>query len=471
MKDQLLGSGGTRAALGVFVACAAQFLIGVDGLAAAIALPTIQADLRVAVIDAQWVLTAFGLAFGGALLLGGRLGDLYGRRRLLVWGLAMFGGGSLLAGLAPGLTVLTAARAVQGLGAAGAVPAALALIGSLFPPGPARARALAMLAATTSMGVITGLLIGGVIIDLLGWRWVFLLMVPLAGIAALAAPRVLPEVRAVGPSGRPDVVGAVLVTGGLMGVLFGLTRVERHGITAVATVVPLLAGVALLTAFAGWERRVAVPLVRFEILRVRSLRVATLGAGANSIAFTSVVYIGTLYLQNVLGYRPLHAGLALLPVDVVAFVVALLVGRAAARRSPRALLAGAFTLTVLALLWLARAPVPAGYLRDIMAPLVVLGGSLSVAFVVLTQEAVAEVEPDDTGVASGIFETANHLFGGAIGVALYATVLTATASSTGDVAGYRAAFLAAAALATLGVLAASQARPRRTDQQRVRAAG
>jgi EmrB/QacA subfamily drug resistance transporter len=449
----------------VLVACAAQFLIGVDGLAVAIALPTVQADLDVAVIDAQWVLTAYGLAFGGALLLGGRLGDLYGRRRLLVWGLVTFAAGLLLGGTAPGLATLIAARAVQGLGAAAAVPAALALIGSVFPPGPARTRALAILAAMASVGVITGLLTGGVITDLLGWRWVFLLMAPLAVIAALAAPRVLPEARADGPPARPDAPGAALVTGGLIAVLFGLTRVERHGLASISTVVPLLTGLALLVAFVGWERRSPAPLVRFEILRGRSLRAATLGVGINAIAFTSIVYVGTLYLQNALGYRPLQAGLALLPVDGVAFVVALLVSHTAARRPPRALLAGSFTVTALALLWLARAPVPASYPRDIMAPLVLLGASLSVAFVVLTQEAVAEVEPDDTGIASGIFETANHLFGGAIGVALYATVLTSVASDGGGPAGYRAAFLAATALAAFGLLSAWQARGRRPGRQ------
>jgi MFS family permease len=183
-------------ALGVVVACAAQFLVGVDGLAVAIALPAIQDDLRVAPIDAQWVLTAFGLAFGGALLIGGRLGDLYGRRRLLTWGMALFAAGSLPAGLAPGLLVLAGARALQGVGAAAAVPAALALIGSMIPPGPARTRALSLLASMAAVGVMTGLLVGGLLTQLLGWRSVFLVLAPVAAVSAAAAPRVLPEARA-----------------------------------------------------------------------------------------------------------------------------------------------------------------------------------------------------------------------------------------------------------------------------------
>jgi MFS family permease len=453
---------GRGTALGVLVACAAQFLIGADGLAVAVALPALQSDLAVAPIDAQWVLTAYGLAFGGALLLGGRLGDLYGRRRLLVCGMAAFAAGSLLAGLSPSLPVLIGARVVQGLGSAAAVPAALALIGSLVAPGPARTRALSLLAALASVGVMTGLLLGGVVTELLGWRWVFLLMAPPAALAAAAAPRLMPEARAEERPSRPDVAGAALVTGSLVALLFALTRIERHGIAAAITLGPLVAGVALLGAFAAWERRAPAPLVRFGILRVRSLRSASLGAAINAVAFTSIVYVGTLYLQLGLRYSPVEGGLALLPLDAVAFVVPLAVAGPIARRSPRALLAGSFAFTALALLWLARTPVPATYLRDLLVPLLVLGASLSVAFVVLTTAAVADVEPDEKGLASGIFETANHLFGGAVGVALYATVLTAASSATRASDGYRAAFLAATILAALGV-AVARVTPTRTS--------
>jgi hypothetical protein len=277
-------------------------------------------------------------------------------------------------------------------------------------------------------------------------------MAPLPLITAVAAPRALPEQRADPAAPRPDGGGAVLVTLGLMATLFGLTRVERQGVAAVVTLVPLLAGAVALAGFVAWERRVPAPLVRFGILRVRSLRLASLGAGVNSIAFTAIVYVGTLYLQGPLNYGPLRAGLALLPVDVVAFVVPLVAAGAATRSSPRALLAGSFALTTLALLWMARAPQPAHYPTDILAPLVALGASLSIAFVVLNQEAVAEVEPEEKGLASGIFETANCLVGGAIGVAVYATVLAA--------AGHGAAFLTAAGLAALGLPVAFAIRDR-----------
>src|SRR4051812_25306618 len=229
---------GRRATLGAVIACAAQFLVGADGLAVAIALPSLQRDLGVSPIDGQWVLTAYGLAFGGSLLLGGRLGDLYGRRLLLVAGMGLFAAGSLVAGIAPGLGLLVAGRALQGLGSAAAIPAALALIGSLFPPGERRTRALGALAAMASVGGMTGLLLGGVVTHALGWRWVFLLMAPLAAVSALAAVRVLPEVRAQRRAAPPDVAGALLVTVGAVALLLGLTRVERHGLGAAVTLVP-----------------------------------------------------------------------------------------------------------------------------------------------------------------------------------------------------------------------------------------
>jgi hypothetical protein len=256
---------------------------------------------------------------------------------------------------------------------------------------------------------------------------------------------------------RLDALGAVLVTAALVAILFALTRVEGQGVVSVVVIAPLVLGVALLLAFVRHERRATSPLVRFGILRVRSLRAASFGVGINSIAFTAVVYVGTLYLQLALDYTPSEAGLALLPLDAVSFVVPLLGAGAIARYAPRSLLLASFALTALALLWLARAPVPAHYARDLLGPLIVLGATLSVAFVVLTQEAVADVEPDERGLASGIFETAAHLLGGALGVALYATVLTATATA-GDADNYGTAFLASALLALAGLVAANASR-------------
>ncbi|GHG14323.1 MULTISPECIES: MFS transporter [Amycolatopsis] len=449
---------GNRAKAGLLVVCAAHFLIGADGLAVAITMPHVQQTFAAEAIDTQWVLTGYGVVFGGLILVGGRLGDLYGRRLLLTGGMLVFAIGSSVAGLAPALGWLVAGRLLQGLGAAAAVPAALALIGSMYPPGPARARALSLLAAMTTIGVMSGLVIGGAVIDGFGWRWLFLGMTVPSIIAGATVPLVLPE------TGRQrirlDLGGAVLASTGLGAVLYGLVGVEQDGIGASRPLLSLLAGVLLLGGFVLRERRAPAPLLRFDILRVRSLRAGSLGIGANGVAFTSIVFAGTLYLQNGLGYSALHAAFAILPIDAVAFTIAL-VARPVARYSPRAMLAVCFALTAVSLLWLARCPVPANYFVDLLPPMVVLGVALTIVFVVTTQQAVADVEPEDKGLASGIYETANHLSGGAIGVAVYAAVVSAVASDAHDPAGYRAAFLVATAMVVvLGVAAVSQSTPR-----------
>jgi MFS family permease len=442
-----------RAGLGLAVVCSAHFLIGADGLAIATALPSLQRSLDVAPIDSQWVLSAYGLTFGSSLLLGGRLGDLYGHRRVLRYGMTLFAAGSLLAGTSPALCWLIVARALQGWGAAAGVPAALALIASLYPAGPGRARAMSLLAAMATTGTMSGLILGGVITDLLGWRWVFLLLAVPAILAVLVAPYVLDEARAVGTP-RLDIAGAVLVGAGVMAALYGLTALERDGLVRPA--LSFAASAVLLAAFFLWERRAPAPLVRFEILRVRSLRAASCGIGVNALAATSVVYVGSLYLQNALGYSAMESALAIIPIDVLGFVVAM-VGSPLARRSPRLVLLTCFALTALSLLWLARAPVPAKYLIDVCPPLVVLGASLTVVFIVTTNQAVAEVKADEKGLASGIFETANHLVGGAVGVTIYAAVFSAFSSSASGSAGYRAAFLTGAVLVLcLATLSLSQ---------------
>jgi EmrB/QacA subfamily drug resistance transporter len=437
--------------MGLAVVCSAHFLIGADGLALATALPSLQRDLGVASINSQWVLSAYGLTFGSSLLLGGRLGDLYGRRRVLVSGMTIFAVGSLFAGLSPALPWLIFARSLQGLGAAAAVPAALSLIASLYPAGPARAHAMALLAAMATIGTMSGLILGGIITDLLSWRWVFFLLAIPAAVTVLVAPRVLDETRA---TDRPklDIGGAALVGAGLMAALYGLTAMER-GITARPA---LTASAALLVTFFLWERRTPAPLVRFEILRVRSLRAASCGIGVNALAATSVVYVGSLYLQNALGYSAMKSALAIIPTSVLGFIVAL-IGAPLAQRSPRLVLGIGFTLTALSLLWLSRVPIPANYLTDVGPPLAVLGASLTAVFIVTTNQAVSEVGVDEKGMASGIFETSNHLLGGAIGVTVYAAVFSTFSGGPRDSAGYHAAFLAAVVLVVcLAALSLSQ---------------
>lgn len=442
-----------RAGFGLAVVCSAHFLIGADGLSVATALPRLQRDLAAAPVDAQWVLSGYGLTFGSSLLLAGRLGDLYGHRRVLGYGMALFAAGSLLAGFAPVLAWLIAARALQGFGAAAAVPAALALITGLYPPGPRRARAMSLLAGMATVGTMSGLIIGGVVTDLLGWRWVFLLLAIPAIIAVAAAPHVLHEARTAGRAAL-DAPGAALICTGVMAVIYGLTTLDQGG--ALRPVLSFVAGAILLTSFYWWEKRTPSPLVRIDILGVRSLRAAACGIGVNALAATSVVYVGSLYLQNALGYSPTESALGIIPIDVLGFAVAL-VGAPLARRSPRLVLASSFALTTLSLFWLARAPKPAHYLTDVFPPLLVLGASLTVVFIVTTNLAVSDVQDDERGLASGLFETSNHLMGGAIGVAVYAAVISAFSPGPTASAGYRAAFLTAAGLVVvLAALSLSQ---------------
>jgi MFS family permease len=431
------------------IACASQFLVGADGLAVAIALPGLRRGLGLTPLEAQWVLTAYGLCLGGGLLLGGRLGDVFGRRRMLICGMALFAAGAVAAALAPALGVLIAARAAQGAGSAAAIPAALALIGSLFPPGRGRTRGLSLLAGMASVGTIAGLLLGGTVTTLLGWRWVFWVTAPLALATAVAAPLVLPEAKAEDLPRRIDAPGALLVTAAALALLLGLTRVEASGPLSLPVLGPVATGVALAFAAAAWERRASAPLFRFSVLRVHSLRSATLGVGINAVTFTAIVYVGTLWLQDGLGYSAAQAGAAIAPLEVVAFAVSLAGVRVIAGRSPRSLLLGSFALGALALAWLARAPEHPRYALDILPALVVLGVTMCVVFMVSTRGAVADVDGDDTGMAAGTFETANHLFGGAAGVAAYATVVAAS--------GYGAGFATAAGLAALGCVVALRA--------------
>jgi sugar phosphate permease len=243
-----------------------------------------------------------------------------------------------------------------------------------------------------------------------------------------------------------------------MAAIYGLTTLDQGG--ALRPVLLFVASAILLTALYRWEKWAPAPLVRFDILRVRSLRAASCGIGVNALAATSVVYVGSLYLQNALGYSPMESALGIIPIDVLGFVVAL-VGAPLAQRSPRLVLSSCFALTTLSLFWLARAPVPSHYLTDVFPPLLVLGASLTIVFIVTTNQAVSEVRDDEKGLASGIFETSNHLMGGAIGVAVHASIFSAFSPGPTASAGYRAAFITAACLVVvLALLSLSQTRRR-----------
>jgi EmrB/QacA subfamily drug resistance transporter len=413
--------------------CLAQFLLVLDVAIVNVALPSISADLEFPAEDLQLVATAYTLTFGGLLLLGGRAADLLGRRTVFVAGLSLFTGASLACGLAPSPGALVAARAAQGVGGALVSPAALSLLTTLFAEGPARNRALAVWSALAAGGGAAGLLLGGVLTDLAGWRWVFFVHVPVGVAVVVAALRLLPAGER--QHGRVDMAGAVAGTAGLMALVYGLSG---------GGAVLLLVGAVLLAAFVAIERRAAEPLVPFSLFGLRSLVGANLATFFLSAVILGANFFLTLYFQGVRGYSPLVTGLAFLPLTVASAlasgVAARLVGRLGARTL---LLAGMAALAAGSLL-LSRLS-PAGSVLVVVLPgMLLVAVGLGVGFTVGTLAATAGVEARQQGAASGVFNTSQQV-GAGIGLAVLAAVAGAD--------GFRVAFLAMAGCALAGALA------------------
>jgi EmrB/QacA subfamily drug resistance transporter len=437
--------------------CLAQFVAVLDGTVVLVALPEIGRDLELSGGALQWVVTAYVLAFAGCLLVAGRLADALGRRRIFCAGLALFTAASLACGLAPAAAALLAARAVQGLGAALAGPAALAMIVNAFPDGRPRERAVAAWTGVAAIGGAAGLVLGGVIADALGWRWIFLVNVPAGAIALAFAPRVLPAHRGHGVAGGLDLPGAAAATGGLGLLVLALAQAEQSGPLEPLTLAALGAAAVLLVAFAIRERAAANPLVPPALIAVRPLAAAML-AGALLTATTSGgAVLASLHLQDVVRLRPAAAGLVLLPFSLCAAVGSAVSSRLPGR--PGAIIAGG-----VALVGAGSAVAAAGLaLTSAIAILVAWGvlcglgiGIASVAATTLGASAVTDV---DRGTAAGLLNTAAQ-----VGTALGIAVLVLIAGSTGPTAGHRLAFAVAGVLAVAGaaaLLAALHADPRR----------
>jgi MFS family permease len=401
-------------------------------------------------------MTAHTLPFGGFLLLGGRIGDLIGHRRAFVVGLGVFTVGLLVAGLAPAVAALFAGRVLQGLGAALSAPAAMALINTNFPAGRARVRAFGVASLTASLGYVTGGIAGGLITATLGWRWLFLLVAPVAVATAGAARRVLVERREHGPR-RLDVPGAMLGTAALVAFTFAITRLERPG---AGLVTPVLLGVAVVlgVAFVWWERRAARPLLPLRLLRIRTLTAAGLGAFAYSSGYLALVFLTSLYLQRVLGLSAFRAGLGLTPLAVVSGITGMVAGRIGGRLRWTTLAAVGIGTCGVAFALLAVAAPVRGYLAVVLPAVVLFGLGGGCAWGALGVAAAVDVPEPDRGVAYGLFETHQHV-GGSVMLAVVGTtvaVVDATAGlapGTAPVAGLRAAFLVSALLAAAGVAA------------------
>jgi len=456
------GGGGTakaqRAApmIGALVLLATvQLMVVLDTTIVNVALPTIQAGVGFSASSIAWVVNGYALTFGALLLLGGRSGDLLGRRSVFMASLAAFAAASMVAGLSSSPGLLIAARVAQGASAAFAQATALSLIVSTFPAGRARNRAVGVFAAMEGLGAAAGLLLGGILVQAVSWRWVFFVNVPVAAIVAALAPRFIPSPKR--QSLRLDLPGAVTASAGLGLIVFGLSRAADHGWTDIWTAGPLAAGAAALAAFVLLERRSAQPLTPLWVFADRNRGGAYMIQALVGGALFGMFFLTTLFLQHVLGYSPLKAGAAFVPATVVMMGAAAAMSRLVNRIGVRPLVATGTAIAAAGMWWLSHLHLHAGYLTGIMLPLMVLSVGLGLTFVPLTLTAVSGVKEEHSGLVSGVSTTAIQI-GGSIGVAVLATVAATTArhhagaaGAAALAAGYTQAFRVGAVIIALAV--------------------
>ena len=442
--------------------CLAQFMVVLDATIVNVALPSIQKSLNLSEASLQWIVSAYTLVFGGFLLLGGRLGDLLGRKRLFLIGLVIFTSASFLNGLASSEGQLIAFRALQGLGAALISPAALSIISTTFAEGAERARALAVWAAIAIGGSAVGLILGGILTEAFSWPWIFFVNVPVGIAAFILSWRYVPESRDEAAHRSYDVAGAVTVTGGLMSLVYAIVHAETSGWTSTATITFFVLSAALLSAFVVIELRTSAPLVRLSIFRVRSLLTANLSMFLAMSGMFAMFFFNTLYLQRVLGFGPLKAGLAFLPFTAGIMVSAGLASQFAPRVGVRLVAAIGMLLTAGGMLLLTRLPVDGSYLTDVLPALILASLGMGAVFMPLTLIATTGLENKDQGLASGLFNTSQQI-GGALGLAILSTIAASHTAALGGaknpealVAGFHWAFAGGAIymLAALAVMTA-----------------
>ncbi|WP_445149530.1 MFS transporter [Baekduia sp. Peel2402] len=450
----------------------ADFVVILDATIVNIALPSIGRSLHASTSSLSWVVTAYILAFGGLLLLGGRLADLFGRRRLFVGGLAVFGIASLAGGLSTSIESLIAFRALQGAGAAALAPAARALVTTLFAEGSERNKALGIWAAVAGSGTVVGLILGGVLTSGLGWEWVFFINVPVVLAAALLAPRLIDESRAETTDRSTDVPGALLVSGGLVAALYAITQAGEAGWGSAQTLGLLAAASALLALFAGVESRTRSPLVPPAMLRLGSVRGANLAMVLMSAAMVGMFFVLTLYQQQVQGYSAIEAGLAQVPLGVVLIGLAGAAGPLVQRFGVKPILLAGLVLFAGGIAWLAQITAEGGYLTEVLGPSVVIGAGLALAFVALTVASASGVAEANHGTAGGLINMTQQI-GGALGLAVATAVATAGTHGTADAAaltdGFRSALLVCAGIAAAAALTTAIALPGTARRRRARA--
>jgi len=407
--------------LALVVIALAQLMVVLDVAIVNVALPSIQRELHFAATDLEWVVNAYAIAFGGLLLFGGRTGDLFGRRRMFIIGALMFTAGSMAGGLATSSTFLIAARAAQGVGAAILAPTALSLLAATFRQGAQRNRALGVYSAVSAGGGGIGLLMGGVITNYLSWRWIMFVNVPIGLLLAFAAPRVL--IRGEGKPGRLDLPGALTVTAGVSLLVYGLARVATHDWSDNVTRAVLAIAVTLLVTFVALESRGRHPLMPLRIFANRNRSGAYGLSLAIGAALSGMLFLLTLFMQNVLGFSPLQAGFAFLPTALGVVVGAGLTSRVIGRVGPRVPMTTGALLAATGMFWLSAVTVHANYFADVLGPLVVLAIGLGMAFVSTSVTAISGIQPNESGLASALLNVGRQL-GGSLGIAIMGTIAT-----------------------------------------------
>ncbi|HWE32401.1 MAG TPA: MFS transporter [Solirubrobacteraceae bacterium] len=440
------------------IACLAQFMVVLDSTIVNVALPSIQRGLHFSPASLQWVINGYTLFFGGFLMLGGRAADLLGRRRLFIAGVALFSVASLLNGLAQSSGMLIAGRALQGLGGALVSPAAMSIITTTFTDNAERTRALGVWSAIAAGGAAAGLLLGGVLTDLVSWPWIFIVNVPVGVLTVLLATRFVPESRAQHVHRTFDLAGAITVTGGLVVLVFGIVQAQSWGWGSTNTVGLLAAGVALLAAFVLIERRSPAPLVRLDVFRVRSLATADGALLLLASAMFGMFFFASLYVQDILGYSPLRAGFAFLPATVGIIIGSVLSQQLIKRLGVRNVAVAGFALAAIGMVLLTGVSVHGSYVGDLLSGLLPLSIGIGLTFVPITLLATGGVDSDDAGLASGLFNTSQQV-GGSLGLALMSTFAASRTTSllhggataaAARVSGYQLAFTIAAGMLIAG---------------------
>jgi EmrB/QacA subfamily drug resistance transporter len=397
------------------------FMTIVDLTIVNVALPTIGRALHFSESNLQWVVTAYGITFGGFLLLGGRAADLLGRRRILMVGLALFTLASLGAGLARNDGLLIAMRGLQGFGAAIVLPAALSIVMNMFAEGAERNKALGLWGAIGAAGATFGLITGGLLVRYVGWDYIFFLNVPIGAAALLLAPRIVPESRLTGARRRYDPLGAVTVTGGLLLLVYTISNAPQVGWGSARTVSLLAVSAALLIAFVAVEARAAAPLMPLRIFRLRPVAVANAVGLLLGGSFFGFIFIGTLYMQQVLHYSALQAGIAWLAASITSVALAGLSQLLVTRISAGPVMAFGMALIAGGILWATQVPVHGHFWSALAGPFFVAGAGTAFGFVPISIAGLAGVAEHEAGLASGLLNTSQQL-GGAIGVAIASTV-------------------------------------------------